>query len=657
MFRKTVKITTCVSAFLLYFFVGIASAQGTKTVAVKVSDKVQKINNKEYYVHIVEQGQTVFSIARAYGLKYYDAVIKTDIHLMKVGDTVWLPKNEYSVAAVSANANAVVSPSTRVHYIKIESGQTLYSLSREYGVTVEQIVEANPELRTEQLKAGQMLKIPPKVAESGERKAESVDKARAEAQQKAAEEAAKQKAAEEAAKQKAAEEAAKQKAAEEAAKQKAASVKDEAVKVSESATGNEAQATPVRHPVVNPYPFDEVPENFPKQQASYYNFTTTSSFNYQVRDRQDKSRVFVSVVMPLNLDKINEISTSKFDIEQRGKKEYKVFEFIQFYEGILMALDELQSRGVDVVLNVVDLTSDKDEDVVAAYNSHNVANSDFIIALLVKKPFHKLAELAKQSQVFVINPFSSREDVVSDNPYVVKYMPSVEGTVKEILNLVASKHKGGNLYVIHSNNKSSTTDEKLFREEFEKQLSARKDIKYTMFDWAANGKLLSTLKTTTDNVIVSLYNQDRNKNTVYANTLLNRLSTISSNAPTLITVKNYLTEYPNVDFDQLQHVRYTTVTMGYLDYGNTLHKKFIDTYKDKFHTEPNTLYAGVAHDIMLYFTMALWQNGAEYWRNPQNFKRPEDMLFPFRVEQSSSTGGYENQEADIYQMVNYKLVK
>lgn len=648
MFRKTVKITTCVSAFLLYFFVGIASAQGTKTVAVKVSDKVQKINNKEYYVHIVEQGQTVFSIARAYGLKYYDAVIKTDIHLMKVGDTVWLPKNEYSVAAVSANANAVVSPSTRVHYIKIESGQTLYSLSREYGVTVEQIVEANPELRTEQLKAGQMLKIPPKAAESGERKAESVDKARAEAQQKAAEEAAKQKAAEE---------AAKQKAAEEAAKQKAASVKDEAVKVSESATGNEAQATPVRRPVVNPYPFDEVPENFPKQQASYYNFTTTSSFNYQVRDRQDKSRVFVSVVMPLNLDKINEISTSKFDIEQRGKKEYKVFEFIQFYEGILMALDELQSRGVDVVLNVVDLTSDKDEDVVAAYNSHNVANSDFIIALLVKKPFHKLAELAKQSQVFVINPFSSREDVVSDNPYVVKYMPSVEGTVKEILNLVASKHKGGNLYVIHSNNKSSTTDEKLFREEFEKQLSARKDIKYTMFDWAANGKLLSTLKTTTDNVIVSLYNQDRNKNTVYANTLLNRLSTISSNAPTLITVKNYLTEYPNVDFDQLQHVRYTTVTMGYLDYGNTLHKKFIDTYKDKFHTEPNTLYAGVAHDIMLYFTMALWQNGAEYWRNPQNFKRPEGMLFPFRVEQSSSTGGYENQEADIYQMVNYKLVK
>ena len=136
----------------MLFLMGMASAQGTQTVAVKVSNQTQRMNNKEYYVHIVEQGQTLFSIARAYGLKYYDAVIKTDIHLMKVGDTVWLPKNEYSVAAVSANADAVVV--NRVHYIKVEAGQTLYGLSREYGVTVEQIVEANPELRSEQLKDG-----------------------------------------------------------------------------------------------------------------------------------------------------------------------------------------------------------------------------------------------------------------------------------------------------------------------------------------------------------------------------------------------------------------------------------------------------------------------------------------------------------------------
>ena len=678
--RITAKKLLCVCAFLMSFFVGIASAQGTKTVAVKVSDKTQTINNKEYYVHIVEQGQTLFSIARAYGLKYYDAVIKTDIHLMKVGDTVWLPKNDQSVAAVVANAQAVTAPANRVHYIKIEPGQTLYGLSREYGVTVDQIVEANPELKTEQLRAGQMLKIPPKgevEAESGKRKAESVEaqqqaeqkareeKARVEAEQKAREEKARaeaeQKAREEKARAEAEQKAREEKARAEAAKKEAKETTSvDAIVQPITSVGNndniDATTATMRRPVVNPYPFAEVPKDFPTTQAPYYNFSTVSSFNYQVRERQSVDRLFVTVFMPLNLNKLNEISTSKFDIEQRGKKEYKVFEFIQFYEGILMALEELQNQGVNVVLNVVDLTSDKDEDVVAAFNSHNVANSDFIIALLVKKPFAKLAELAKQHQVFVVNPFSSRVEVVKDNPYVVKCMPSVEGTVSGLLDIVAKRHKGGNLYILHSNNKNGSTDEREFHDELQRQLEARKDIKYTFFDWSANAKLVSTLKTTSDNVIISIYDQDKNRNTVYATTLLNRLSSLNKNVPVLMTTTNFLTEYPNVDFEQLQHLNYTMVTMGYLDYNNQKHKDFINTYKDKFRTEPNTLYAGVAHDIMLYFSTALWRNGAEFWRNPQKFNAPMEMLFPFSFKQPSPTGGYENQSPDIYRMNNYQLV-
>ena len=521
-------------------------------------------------------------------------------------------------------------------------------------MTVEQIVEANPELRTEQLKAGQMLKIPPKEAE----KQPSVEQKQQQEQARQAEQRRQEEQARaEEQKRRDEQRRQEQQKAEQQRQQEALKPVKEPEKFQPAiSTEGVSETAPValKRPIVNPYPFDETTD-FPKVQAPYYNFSTVSTFNYQVRERQDKNRLFVSVVMPLNLSKIDDISTSKFDIEQRGKKEYKVFEFIQFYEGILMALDELQSQGVDVVLNVVDLTSDKDEDVVAAFNSHNVANSDFIIALLVKKPFQKLAELAKEHQVFVINPFSSRLEIVKENPYVVKCMPSVEGTVKGMLDIVAKKHRNGHLYVLHSNTKSGATDEKEYRDELQRQLEARKDIRYTFFDWNANAKLLSTLKTTSDNVIISVYDCDRNKNTVFATTLLNRLSSINKNAPVLMTVTNYLTEFPNVDFEQLQHLSYTTVTTGYLDYNNFKHKSFIDTYKDKFRTEPNTLYAGVAHDIMLYFSTALWRQGAEFWRNPQKFSAPSGMLFPFSLKQPSPTGGYENQYPDIYQMVNFKL--
>lgn len=852
-------------------------AQGTQTSAVRISNQTQVMNNKKYYIHIVEQGQTVFSIARAYGLKYYDAVIKSDIHQLKVGDTVWLPFNEYSVAAVSAAAKQQTSSATNVHYIKVDAGQTLYGLAREYGTTVEAIVEANPELRHEQLKAGQMLKIPPRqksykevekqeenpVQTAPEKAAEPVknteptkpvepkqpvapvkeaelvnntepvkpvepkqpvapvkatepvkntepakpvepkqpvapvkaiepvkntepvwpvEPKQPVAPVKAAEpvkntdpakpvepkqSVAPVKAAEpvknaEPAKpvepkqpvvpvkaaepEKKAEPAkpvetkqpvapvkatepekkaepdkpveskqpvAPVKAAEPVKNAEPAKVAIEPEKEIKSKIVEEVESqpapqptltpgvavitnvtapTPVQEPakapeqtmktenvvktlttplemdydpyakippshraVQNPYPFNEVPNDFPTQRAGYYNFTTPSTFGFQVREMQSKSKVYITVVMPLNLSKINEISTSKFDIEQRGKKDYKIFEFVQFYEGLLIALDELQERGYDVVLNVVDLSSEQDADVVKAWEDYHIGNSDLVIALLVKKPFEKLSELARTNQVFVINPFSLRSDVVENNPYVVKYMPSTEGVVKSMLDVMATRYKGGNLYLIHSNNKSATTNEKEYFDEFQRQLSGRKDIKYTLFDWTANGKLVPSLKSTDNNVIISIYNQDNGRNTVFANTILNRLSTLNTNVPVLMTTSNWLVDYPSLDFEQLQHLNYSPMTTCYLDYYNPHHKQFIDTYKSKFKTEPNGLYAGVAHDIMYYFVTALSEHGAEFWRHPESFAMPSNLLFPLRLKQCSPTGGYENQAAKLYQMQNYRL--
>ncbi len=672
-----------------------ASAQNTHTVPVQVSDQTQVLNNKTYYIHIVQQGQTVFSISRAYGLKYYDAVIKTDIHQLKVGDTVWLPMTDNSVAAVRNAAQKVTDPAKRVHYIKVQPGETLYNLSRTYHVSVDNIIAANPSLQNESLKAGEMIIIPapdgtvlpeapakeqPAANPQGEgspaapAKSAATDNREAAQQQSSTTE---KQSSEPAASADQAQSPVTQEArpktktetpvnppvTQKPAVPAVASAPERAAEPEISGTSDRVvmtpvsgeEAAPLARPVRNPYPFTEVPANFPTAQAPFLNSMAASSFPFQVRDRQSKEKVYVTVVMPLNLDKMGEISTSKFDIEQRGKKDYKVFEFIQFYEGILMALNELEAKGCNVVLNVVDLVSEQDADVEAAFESHQVANSDLIIALLVKKPFHKMAELAKQHQVFIVNPFSSRDEVVKDNPYVVKYMPSVEGVVKGMLDIVEQQHKGAHLFLLHSNNKSLMTDERIYFEEFQRQLTNRKNIQYTFFDWAANGKLVSSLKAHDQSVIISIYNRDKNKNTVFATTLLNRLSAQNSHVPVLLTNQNYLTEFSNVDYEQLQHLNYTTVTLGYLDYNNALHKNFIDTYKEQFRTEPNTLYAGVAHDVMLYFVSALSQQGAEFWRHPETFRTPSGMLFPLCLRQSSSTGGYENQCADFYRMVNFKL--
>ena len=59
---------------LLLLFVGMtASAQMPGGTPVEVSNQTQMMNGKKYYIHVVQPGQTVYAIAKAYGLKAYDA--------------------------------------------------------------------------------------------------------------------------------------------------------------------------------------------------------------------------------------------------------------------------------------------------------------------------------------------------------------------------------------------------------------------------------------------------------------------------------------------------------------------------------------------------------------------------------------------------------
>ena len=69
------------------------------------------MNGRKYYVHIVEKGQTVYSITKAYRVESYDAITHVDIHSLHPGDTVWIPfrgqfteseEREASMAAVFA---------------------------------------------------------------------------------------------------------------------------------------------------------------------------------------------------------------------------------------------------------------------------------------------------------------------------------------------------------------------------------------------------------------------------------------------------------------------------------------------------------------------------------------------------------------------------
>lgn len=472
------------------------SAQNVPQTSIQRSTDTQTLNGRLYYIHIVQPGQTVYSIARAYGAKEFDAVVKKDVHFISSGDTVWIPV---------AKASAV-------------NGQT-----------------SQP-----------------------------------------------------------------------AAKSSAASSRAEA-------------------PTTVPAPI--------------------------IRNRIDPKSVTVSLLIPLKLNKMNEISATKFDIEQRGRKTYESFDFIQFYEGVMMALEELRDNGCNVILNVVDVPDNTTECVEAVWSSHNVQKSDFVIAMLLKVAFDKAAQLAQRDHIFIVNPNTTREDILNGNPYVFKCQPSDASKIASILTSVRSNYGVPHVFLLYSdtpNNQELLT--------VAKQQLDNNALPYTLVNWASNSKLPAALKGHNNALFLSVYDHSKDRNRIFATSLLNKLGPLTAHCQiVLATLDNWCDTYKDIDIPRLQNLSYHTF-LNTWDYDSKPHLDFLTAFRDRFKTEPVNFFAAQGHDLMLYFVTGFSSRGKDFWSNP-NIPMPNGMLRPLHFVHPHPGWGFDCTEAPLYRMTNYQFIR
>lgn len=356
----------------------------------------------------------------------------------------------------------------------------------------------------------------------------------------------------------------------------------------------------------------------------------------------------VAVMMPLHLDQMDQISTSKFDIEQRGKKSYREFEFIEFYEGLLLALDNLAEQGVSVELNVVDVSDNQPEKVEEAFRSHNVGQSDFVIALLLRDCFDRAAELAREAGIYIVNPMATRSELCAENPYMVKIQPSLAGLVSIMLSNMKTERPEAHLYIVHSASKN----EKPILDELRRQLDERGDIRYTIFNWSQNAKLTNTLKGSPSCNVLSIYDQSKDQNRVYAGNLLNRLAAFKSNTPTLYTVSDWTRDYYDIDFNQLQQLNYHTFCSSW-DMTNDIHVEFLKAFRTRYGTEPTSQLASTAYDLTLYIVGGLSAKGADFWQTPGLTR--QSLTQPMLLQRNGA--GLENNRAQLYRMEGLRFIK
>lgn len=135
---------------------------------VERSQSVVYIDGAKYYIHTVRTGDTLYAIARAYGvgeqvlLKYNPEAadgLKVDqtVKIPFQAETSSEPQTKPAPAARTSREEKRLKKTFLQH--QVEAGETLYAIARRYEISVDTILEDNPETDARHLRIGQTLLI------------------------------------------------------------------------------------------------------------------------------------------------------------------------------------------------------------------------------------------------------------------------------------------------------------------------------------------------------------------------------------------------------------------------------------------------------------------------------------------------------------------
>ena len=138
------------------FFVIVNCSFSQQHTTIKKSEIIESINGKDYYLHFVKQGETLFEIAKTYGITV-DNLFKVNPESrggIKPGQILKIP------LTTQKTPDQIAKKSNEDYFVHIvQPKETFYGISKKYGVGIDSIKKLNP-VTGDNLQEGLALKIP-----------------------------------------------------------------------------------------------------------------------------------------------------------------------------------------------------------------------------------------------------------------------------------------------------------------------------------------------------------------------------------------------------------------------------------------------------------------------------------------------------------------
>ncbi len=577
-------------------------------VPVKRSEDKVILEGKIYYIHIVKEKQTLYSISRAYNVtEKLIAVENPDVFAgLRTGMVLKIPAEP----VVDEQEFTLESDEYIFHIIKEE--ETLYSLSRQYNITISDIRDHNPEVKYSELQINQVIKIPKIEREIKEKEFSDnsfvyhlVEEGETlyglSRLYNVSEEEIKE------------------------LNQKLlwGELKyDEYIKIPVSREPEVAGDSAFFEPFHDTIDIDSL-DLFRERWTA---LLRECSFMDSIAQDSITGTIDIGLFLPLLLhwqeqaeeEPVDSLMFEEEEGEEVEEEEPPVLNpmtvaFLEFYEGILLAMDSLRQTGISINLWVHD--TDKNPDILNhLLDSIDISGLDLIIGPVDPRNVEILSDYSWRHRIPMISPFYASDELIYSNPFLVQVPPSSTVQLQQYAAYL-SDYFDRTLVYIHNGDSLDMARTQFFKNEILANLSEKVPLDEVLFkEVIINDSLPSvyyhTLTRDTENIIIIPSIEEGE----VSNILTGLYFLLDEYDIKVFGMPNWQ-RFRSIDLEYFHQLQLHYFTSFFVDYESQAVKNYLQKHKRAYKAEPYRISSRgynismLAYDIMLYFCPLVTEHG------------------------------------------------
>jgi len=623
----------------------------SQVVVERSKDKVI-ISGVAYFIHQVKKGETTYSISRAYGITVADLDKENPpaVYGIIEGQTLRIP-----VKLVADSKQTEPVPVIREHdearfiYHTMKPGETIYSISKLYGVSEAEVMQSNPGIDITKLSVGTEIAVPKRAFISTQQKFDEQDSKYIYHKVDMGETLSS------------------------IARQYGLSVRQirkENRDLRFPQVGDYVRIPGVKKAdIQEPEPLK--PDTLPALAVEIPVSTERTGFT-PVKDL--RGSLDVAVLLPFYLSQNSvrsDIDSSKI---VKGKRIYTVnkvgddwiypgsIDFLEMYEGILLASDTLRSLGLNINMHTYDIKDDTIE-INGLINSGKLANMDLIIGPVYSHNLSIVSEYARNLGIPVVSPVPLvNNSVLTNNPTLFMSSSSLEIAQKALAKKIG-EYYDNNIVFIHADTLGIDEDVKRFKELIFAELNYKvpyEEIKFkefrfysrSMFNNDSINRLSQALSEQSKNVIIIA-----SEDPPVISEVIDNVSGLSRRFNVKLLGYPVIRDLERLDQKELFDMDMIVYSPYWIDYSKKNVKQFNTNFSRKFHTQPlEKSYAWQGFDIAYYFLSGLAMNGKNFISHPE-IHYPDLLQSDYDFKRKNSGDGFENQRLFMVRYTkNYEVI-